>query len=107
MGQLRVVVYAEGPGGGFRGLPPEPGRPLTSEWLGAAHVFVRRCLETEGIPSGAIRFDSPLRTRGRIARGGDLEHAPTLRRLLTWIDAALRPDLAVVLTDADGDAGRG
>ena len=106
---LRVAVHAEGSRetGAF-GLRPRPGDPLGPERLGPAHVLVRRCLvEGSELPEGAVRFVEPLRTAtSRVARGSDFLNRPTLRRLLTWLDPAIRPDLAVIIVDADGDAGR-
>lgn len=104
---LRVVVYAEGSGEGARGLPPAPGDPLNEGALGAAHILVRRCLATDArIPETAVRFDSPLRTRGHMPRGSDFLDAQTLAQLLTWARPDKQPDLAVVIVDADGDSRR-
>jgi hypothetical protein len=104
---LRVVVYAEGSGEGARGVLPAPGDPLKEGALGAAHILVRRCLNADArIPEAAIRFDSPLRTRGHMPRGSDFLHALTLAQLLTWLRPDMQPDLAVVIVDADGDSRR-
>jgi len=106
---MRVVLYAEGIGelGGGGGLQPAPGSPLLDEMLGPAHVLVRRCLEAESrIPPKAIQFVSPLRIGARLAKGSDLLSRESLRRLLTFPLAERRPDLAVVLVDADGDLSR-
>lgn len=104
---LRVVVYAEGSGESARGLPPAPGESLEEGALGAAHILVRRCLDMDaGIPVAAVRFDSPLRTRGRMPRGSDFLHPPTLAQLLTWPRPDKQPGLAVVIVDADGDSRR-
>ncbi len=106
---LRVVLYAEGGGetGGIaKGLPPAPGESLTDDWLGVGHILVRRAITlVRSIQEVTISFESPLRTRrGRIARGSELHDEQTLRQLLTWLRK--RPDLAVVLVDADGDNAR-
>ena len=106
---LRVVLYAEGAGetAGESTLLPAPGEPLLEEFLGPAHLLLRRCLErSRGIDLRAIRFESPLRLDGRIARGSDLVRRKSLRRVLTWLDPHLRPDLAIVLVDSDEDRGR-
>ncbi len=106
---LRVALHAEGSRetGAF-GLSPKPGDALGPERLGAAHLLVRRCLvEGSPLPGGAIRFVEPLRTgTSRVARGSDFLDRATLRRLLTWLDSAIRPDLAVIIVDSDGDEGR-
>ncbi len=104
---LRVVLYAEGAGErlGVESLLPVPGESLGEPHLGAAHHLLRRAIEAaRSIPTAAIRFESPLRTRGRIAT--DLQHQRTLRQLLTWLDPRKRPDLAVVLVDCDGENTR-
>jgi hypothetical protein len=107
---LRVVLYAEGAGetlGVGVSLPPAPGALLPEESLGAGHIILRRALEmARGIAPAAIRFEAPLRTRGRVATGSDLHHISTHRQLLTWADVGRRPDLAVVLVDRDGDTQR-
>lgn len=104
MGQVRVVLYAEGAGEvSFSSLERSPGTSLLEEELGAAHLLIRRALEQgRGIPEAAVSFEEPLRLRrgGRIARGSDLLSSQRLRELLTW--PAHPPDLAVVLVDADG-----
>ena len=104
---MRVVVYAEGSreDSGSRVALPLPGDALPEAALGPAHVLVRRCL-VELVPMSEVRFDVPLRTRGRRARGSDLLHGPTVRRLLTWATPMAKPDLAVVIVDADGEANR-
>jgi hypothetical protein len=110
MAPLRVVLYAEGAGetaGTTTQLPIAPGSPLREEHLGAAHVLVRRVsAEARGCDPGEIRFEAPLRRRGRLPRGSDLVHPPTLRQLLSWARPALQPDVAIVLVDADGDRQR-
>jgi hypothetical protein len=107
---LRVVLYAEG----GRELAGEqrwqlaPGDRLPEDALGAAHYVVARALNrTRHLPETAVLFEEPLRTnRGRPARGSDLLDRQTLRRLLMWPSAARRPQLAIVLVDADGDETR-
>lgn len=105
---MRIVLYAEGAGDAPKhGLPPHPDAELQDEHLGPAHHLVLRCLcEGTRLPTAAIRFRSPLRHRGKIAVGSDLLHQRILRQLLTWPRVESRPDLAVVLVDEDGDAGR-
>ena len=105
----RLVLYAGGATetSGPLSLPPPPGDPLDETGLGSAHILIRRSLSTEaGFPSPQIRFESPLRVRGRIARGSDLRDPTRLRRLLTWARPELKPDLAIVLVDRDGEASR-
>jgi hypothetical protein len=73
--------------------------------LGAGHVLVRRAIEL--VTPAPVRFEAPLRMRtGRLPRGSDLVHPPTLRKLLAWANPVLAPDLALVLVDADGDGQR-
>lgn len=109
---MRLVLYAEGAGevAGAGGLAWHTNSPLAEDSLGAAHELVRRCLAREDggpLPPSAVQFIGPLRTgRGRIPRGSDLLDREKLRRLLTWMQPALQPDLAVVLVDEDGDASR-
>lgn len=107
---IRVVVYAEGAGelAGAKSLQPSPGSLLSEEELGSAHLLVRRCLEkARGLDSTHVQFEEPLRTpRGKVAKGSMLHSRETLRPLLLWADPRKQPDLAVVLIDADGDAGR-
>lgn len=105
---MRVVLYAEGAGEvGGTGLPPAPGRQLGEELLGPGHILLSGAITlARKIPPQAIRFEQPLRTRGRLAKGSDLLSKRTLRQLLTWADLGQRPDLAVVLVDADGETGR-
>lgn len=106
---MRFVLYAEGPGedrGATVWLPP-PGEDLAESMLGAGHLLVRRTVaEVAGRPDGAVRCVSPLRLRGRPHRGSDLLHRQHLRQLLTFADPRLRPDLAVVLVDEDGESNR-
>jgi hypothetical protein len=106
---LRVVLYAEGGRDlGAATTQVAPGQALPEDALGPAHFLVRRSIEeTRRIPEAAIRFEAPLRTpRGIVAQGSHLLDRKTLRQLLTWVHPARRPDLAVVLVDADGDTDR-
>lgn len=107
----RVVVYAEGPGelaGQDMSRPRAPGMVLHEQELGTAHLLVRRCLErTHALTLNSIHFEEPLRTRrGPMARGSMLHSRDTLRPLLSWADERKRPNLAVVLVDADGQGDR-
>jgi len=106
---LRVVLYAEGAGevlGAQSRLPP-PGEGLPQAALGPAHILLTRAIEhVRTIPAAAIRFESPLRTHGRLPRGSDLQHEQTLRRLLTWPLPTMRPDLSIVLVDCDVEPSR-
>jgi hypothetical protein len=102
---IRVVVHAEGSKEtGAITLRPKPGSALTEDQLGAAHILVRRCvIAASGAPQAAIRLLEPLRLRtGRVARGSSLLDGNTLRQLLAWPLRETRPDLAVLLIDADG-----
>ncbi|PTL77005.1 DUF4276 family protein [Vitiosangium sp. GDMCC 1.1324] len=107
---FRVVVYAEGPGeltGRDTSRQRAPGTPLTENELGSAHLLVRRCLErARSLAPELIQFEEPLRSRGKLARGSMLHSRTTLRPLLFWADEDLRPDLAIVLVDADGKEDR-
>lgn len=107
---LRVVLYVEGgrESGGDERAPVEPGAIIPEASLGSAHFLVRRTIEhARRIPEAAIPFECPLRTaRGKLAKGSDFLNRQTLRQLLTWPSAKRRPDIAVVLHDMDGDAGR-
>jgi len=107
---FRVVVYAEGPGelsGPDTSRQRAPGTALTEDELGPAHLLVRRCLEhSRALDPHSIQFEEPLRSRGKLARGSMLHSRTTLRPLLFWADEELRPDLAIVLVDADGQEER-
>ena len=107
---LRVALYAEGAGetGGTETLLPAPGNSLEENHLGPAHMLLRRAISMRrGLSEDAVSFQSPLRTRrARVARGSDLIVRRTLRELLSWPDPSRRPDLAIVLVDADGDSTR-
>jgi hypothetical protein len=95
MGQIRVVLYAEGTRETF-GAPVSDtksdadwgtraaGEIIPDEEQGPAQVLVRRILvEKNGIPEGAIQFEEGLRDRrGRVPRGSDFLRKTTLRQLL-------------------------
>lgn len=103
---MRIVVMAEGAWElkGAAGTTPAPGERLTEDALGPAHLLVRRVLlERAARPPSSLAFEAPLRVNGRVARGSDLKDRTSLRRLLSWANPSLQPDLAVVLVDADGD----
>lgn len=53
-----------------------------------------------------LRFGAPLAYERRRAMGSELLQPRVLKRLLQWPLADLRPDLAVVLVDRDGDTAR-
>lgn len=98
---MRVVLYAEGPADrGTAGLQA-PGRPLAQASEGPAHVLVRRMMAEDF--KLEPRFDVPLRHRAREACGSDFKRAATLKKLLSWLRPDLRPDLAIVMIDRDGD----
>lgn len=101
---MRVALYAEGPGElGHRDGAASPGHPLEPSLLGPGHALLDRSLRHLR-PALAPTFVAPLRLpRGRVARGSDLHDPTSLKRLLVWPSPSLRPDLQVVLVDADGD----
>ncbi len=106
---MRVVLYAEGPGElvgdpAFGAQPPTPGERIDEDLLGAAHVLIRRSIvsQREGVPEQAIQYVGPLRPEGHVLRGSDLLKKERLRQALNWPPNQRRPDLAVVLIDADG-----
>jgi hypothetical protein len=106
---IRVVVHAEGSKEtGAITLRPRPGSALTEDQLGAAHIRVRRSLVADtGAPEAAIRLVEPLRLpTGRVARGSSLLDRDSLRKLLAWPVRETRPDLAVLIVDADGKPDR-
>ncbi len=91
-------------------MRPNPLRgPLSTipveDW-GPGHVlFARAIASRSAVPRAALRFTEPLRTgRGAIARGSAL-HGKTLRILINY-QPVDRPDLIIVLVDADGDTSR-
>lgn len=107
---VRVVLLAEGAGetAGVLTAPPPPGAALAAEPRGPAHALVARAVAaTWSVPEAAVQFEAPLRTgRGTVARGAELLDRGTLRRILLWARPTQRPDLAVVLIDADGTNDR-
>ncbi|MBI5516443.1 MAG: DUF4276 family protein [Deltaproteobacteria bacterium] len=107
---VRVVLLAEGAGetGGDLTPPLAPGEVLAEGHRGPAHALVAQALARSwSIPVGAVLFEAPLRTvRGTVARGGELLDRGTLRRILSWARPTQRPDLVVVLIDADGELNR-
>lgn len=88
---------------------PAAGQKLEKEHVGPAHILVRHTLaRVHEIDPESIQFESPLRIGKplRLPRGNDLLDRAWLRQLLTWLDPAMRPQLAVVLVDRDGRKGR-
>jgi hypothetical protein len=107
---LRIVLNAEGAGetrGAFA-MPPSPGSALSEEHLGPGHLLVRRLVEVaRGVPANAVSFLAPPRSgRGIVVRGSMLLDRTMLRQLLQWPLVQHRPDVAIVLVDADGDPKR-
>jgi len=106
---MRVVLYAEGAGellGSITQLPPVA-TSLKDDFLGPAHLLLRRAMmEAWSAPSAAIAFESPKRFRGRLACGSDLHNERSLCELLSWFQPMQKPELAMVLVDADGDKQR-
>jgi hypothetical protein len=107
---LRIVLNAEGPGEtrGALSLGAAPGSPLSEDELGPGHLLVRRVVAmTRAVPEEAISFLAPLRSgRGQVVRGSGLLNRTTLRQLHQWPMPDRRPDLSIVLVDADGQADR-
>jgi hypothetical protein len=69
--------------------------------------LIRRVVaEQAKCPPEAVRFVSPLRHRGKTARGSEFLVPKILRSLVTFPSNHRRPDLAVVLIDEDGDRSR-
>lgn len=69
--------------------------------------MARSLAHTWSVPEAAVQFEAPLRTvRGTVARGAELLDRGTLRRILSWARPTQRPDLAVILVDADGTHDR-
>ena len=89
MVDLRVVLYAEGPGelGGLARRLPAPGDALGEEHLGAGHILIRRLLVSlDATP----RFEAPQRVRARHAKGSDLLHGATKPRAAkAWLAGQL------------------
>ncbi|MDX2014630.1 MAG: hypothetical protein SFW67_30810 [Myxococcaceae bacterium] len=102
---LSVVLLAEGTGDLGENLLRGPRSRIDDEDLGPAHVLLSRALaEVRGVPRAAIQFFEPNRTaRGTLARGSVLKHRRSLRQLINYLPAQ-RPDLIIVLVDADGDS---
>lgn len=107
MSALRAVLLAEGNGESGPNAQRGPGSPIHVEDWGPGHeLFARAIAASSSIPREAVQFLEPLRTsRGAIAKGSNLLHRQTLRRLLSYLPA-VRPELAIVLIDADGDTSR-
>lgn len=107
---VRVVLLAEGAGetAGVLTIPPAPGSALVDDQRGPAHALVARAIaHTWNVPAAAVQFEAPLRTgRGTVARGAELLDRGTLRRILSWARPTQRPDLAVILVDADDSNDR-
>lgn len=108
---LRVVLHAEGglETTGSITVQLAPGQRLDDASLGAAHLLLRRALcRVRQLPEADIQFEVPLRLpQGRIARGSDLLVEANLKRLLQWPRPEMRPELAVVMVDRDGETQRG
>jgi hypothetical protein len=104
---IRVVLYAEGAleAGVFRA---PFGDELAEDEQGPAHVLVRRCIAAaRTVPEPAVRFHRPQRTgRGLVPRGSLLLDRTTVRRLLSFPPGRPRPEVGIVLVDADGDPAR-
>jgi hypothetical protein len=80
---------------------------MAAEMLGPAHHLCSRLIARELPKPREVLFLSPLHLKaGKPHRGSDLHNAKFVRRLLTIADPKRRPDLALVLVDEDGDAGR-
>jgi hypothetical protein len=114
---IDVVVYAEGEGELASGLesefelPIEPGRSIPEERLGPAHRLVRRAIaHVSDVPGAAVSFQQHKRFEGRQPKGSDLRRAEALKQLLNYdelyADRPPVPELAVLLIDQDGEAGR-
>jgi hypothetical protein len=107
MSALKVVLLAEGNGEVGPNAQRGPGSPVAvDDWAPGHELFARAIAHGTKIPREAVRFLEPLRTgRGGVAKGSNLLHDKTLRRLLGYLPA-FRPDLAIVLVDADGEPTR-
>jgi len=107
---VRVAIHAEGSRETATfAVRPAPGSEVPTGMEGPAHVLVRRILsEDSKLPPEAVRFVEPLRTgTGLVARGSQLRHRQIVRQLLAgWAPDQKKPDLFVILVDADGEAGR-
>lgn len=106
MSALRVVLLAEGNGEVGPNAHRGPLSPIAIEEWGPGHeLFARAIALKSQIPREAVQYREPLRTRGKVAKGSNLLHGRTLRQLLTYLPVD-RPDLAIVLVDADGELSR-
>jgi len=107
---LRVVVYAEGAGelGGELPPPAAAGEPLEDRHLGPVHFLAKRSIElVRGVPTEAVRFEQGLRKKdAEMARGSDFVRRRTLLQLLVWPLHDMRPELAIVFVDEDGERAR-
>ena len=109
IGNPRIVLYCEGlrestPGNQY---PPIPGEVLEDGQWGAAHWLVARLVEADhDLPRRALRFVAPMHWRGQMVRGSQLRNRKCIRRVLSWPSEQDRPDLAIVMIDADQDAWR-
>ncbi|MDP3151931.1 MAG: DUF4276 family protein [Archangium sp.] len=76
------------------------------DWAPAHALFARAIAAKSTVPEAAVQFLEPLRTgRGAVAKGSNLLHQRTLRQLLSYLPAS-RPDLLILLVDADGVPSR-
>ncbi|MEM6251921.1 MAG: DUF4276 family protein [Cyanobacteria bacterium P01_D01_bin.156] len=102
MTAICMVVHAEGPGDlGVSSWDISPKNSLQPNDWGPVHVIVQRILaEGAQIPSAAIDFVEPLRTKtGARARGSQLLDNNLLDEILAgWL---LTPPLIVFLVDSD------
>lgn len=107
MSALRVVLLAEGNGEVGPNAQRGPGSPVArADWGPAHELFARAIAHKSKIPRAAVQFLEPLRTaRGAVAKGSNLHNERTLRRLVDYLPA-YRPELLIVLVDADGETGR-
>ena len=107
MSALRVVLLAEGNGEVGPNAQRGPGSPIAPlDWAPGHAIFARAIASKSRVPEAAVQFIEPLRTgRGAVAKGSNLLHARTLRQLLSYLPAS-RPDLIIVLVDADGVPSR-
>jgi len=106
---VHVALYCEGGREGVitLGWSPAPGELLLEDHLGAAHVLTRRCIhEASQAPEAAVQFMAPLLAGGRLPKGSDLLRCKTLRQLTRGPWPEPRPDVVVILVDADGSARR-
>ncbi|PZR08652.1 MAG: hypothetical protein DI536_24430 [Archangium gephyra] len=104
MSALKIVLLAEGVGEVGDNSLRQPKAVIPEDECGPAHCLISRVLERERtLPRSAQRFHEPLRTtRGTVARGSNLRAAVSLRKLLNYLPED-RPDLIIVLVDADDE----